>query len=93
MNRAFVKDNDGWNRCKFKMESCMMADEKGGCILDVCKQDPSFVPPKEEEQEVPAGKTVEKTLAAPGTKAPGEPGDKAPAKAPERPAAKTSGKF
>ena len=89
MNRAFVKDNDGWNRCKYKMESCMMANEQGGCILDVCKQDPSFVPPKEEEQEVPAGKTVEKTLAAPGTKAP----DKAPAKAPESSAAKTSGKF
>ncbi|MBR3391927.1 MAG: hypothetical protein IKG74_04635 [Firmicutes bacterium] len=89
MNRAFVKDNDGWNRCKYKMESCMMANEQGGCILDVCKQDPSFVPPKEEEQEVPAGKTVEKTLGEPGTKAP----DKAPAKAPESPAAKTSGKF
>ncbi|MBR0179335.1 MAG: hypothetical protein IJQ03_02740 [Firmicutes bacterium] len=89
MNRAFVKDNDGWNRCKFKMESCMMADEQGGCILDVCKQDPSFVPPKEETAEVPAGKTVEKTLAEPGTKAP----DKAPDKAPEKPAAKSSGKF
>ncbi|MBQ3287430.1 MAG: hypothetical protein IJH45_05700 [Firmicutes bacterium] len=89
MNRAFVKDNDGWNRCKFKMESCMMADEQGGCILDVCKQDPSFVPPKEETAEVPAGKTVEKALAEPGTKAP----DKAPDKAPEKPAAKSSGKF
>ncbi len=89
MNRAFVKDNDGWNRCKFKMESCMMADEQGGCILDVCKQDPSFVPPTEETAEVPAGKTVEKTLAEPGTKAP----DKAPDKAPEKPAAKSSGKF
>ena len=89
MNRAFVKDNDGWNRCKYKMESCMMANEQGGCILDVCKQDPSFVPPKEETAEVPAGKTVEKTLAEPGTKAP----DKAPDKAPEKPAAKSSGKF
>lgn len=85
MNRAFVKDNDGWNRCKYKMESCMMANEQGGCILDVCKQDPSFVPPKEETAEVPAGKTVEKTLAEPGTKAPD--------KAPEKPAAKSSGKF
>ena len=89
MNRAFVKDNDGWNRCKFKMESCMMANEQGGCILDVCKQDPSFVPPKEEAEETPAGRTVEKSLAGPGTKAPGEPGEKAPAK----PAAKSSGKF
>ena len=50
---------------------------------------PSFVPPKEETAEVPAGKTVEKTLAEPGTKAP----DKAPDKAPEKPAAKSSGKF
>lgn len=86
MNRAFVKDNDGWNRCKYKMESCMMANEQGGCILDVCKQDPSFVPPKEEEQEVPAGKTVEKTLAEPGG------ASKAPAPAAEKPADRPSGK-
>lgn len=89
MNRAFVKDNDGWNRCKYKMESCMMADEQGGCILDVCQQDPSFVPPKEDAQELAAGRTLEKALGEPGTKAP----DKAPEKPAEKPAAKASGKF
>lgn len=53
MNRAFVTENDGWNRCKYKMEGCMMADETGRCLVERCIQDPSFVPPKKEEEEQP----------------------------------------
>lgn len=38
MSRAFVSENDGWHRCAKYMEDCMMADEKGNCILDHCRQ-------------------------------------------------------
>ena len=51
MNRAFVSEDDGWKRCRFKMEACIMADEQGYCILDNCIQDPSFTPPKKEEND------------------------------------------
>ena len=57
MNRAFVTENDGWNRCRYKMESCMMADEQGRCLLDHCIQDPSFVPPKEDGGQPAAGRS------------------------------------
>ena len=102
MNRAFVKENDSWNRCKYKMESCMMADEQGECLRDRCTLDPSFVPPKEEAEEKPAakalsasGKPLIKSLEPVE-----EPADKAADKAAETPAAKPgkkpsggSGKF
>lgn len=65
MNRAFVKENDSWNRCKYKMESCMMADEQGECLRDRCTLDPSFVPPKEEEKDKDK-KPAAKALGASG---------------------------
>ena len=36
MSRAFVSENDGWYRCAKHREHCMMADEKGHCLLDHC---------------------------------------------------------
>ena len=92
MNRAFVKDNDGWNRCKFKMESCMMADEAGGCLLDRCSQDPSFVPPKAGQDMAPgqaAGKAPAKALE----KKPGRAATKAAEQPTVKPAKKSAGKF
>lgn len=46
MNRAFVKEGDGWQMCQRMRESCLYADENGQCILDSCR---IF---GEEEQEV-----------------------------------------
>ena len=37
MNRAFVKEGDGWHICAQKRESCLYADEKGNCILETCR--------------------------------------------------------
>ena len=98
MNRAFVKENDGWNRCKYKMESCMMADEQGGCLRDTCTLDPSFVPPKEDKEEKPAekalgssGKPLIKSLE-PEDKAAEAPAEKAADKAAKKPSG-SSGKF
>ena len=95
MNRAFVKENDSWNRCKYKMESCMMADEQGECLRDRCTLDPSFVPPKEEEEDK---KPAAKALSASGKplikslEPVEEPADKAADKAAEKPSG-SSGKF
>ena len=98
MNRAFVKENDSWNRCKYKMESCMMADEQGECLRDRCTLDPSFVPPKEEAEEKPAvkalgasGKPLIKSLE-PADKAAEKPADKAADKPGKKPSG-GSGKF
>ena len=97
MNRAFVKENDSWNRCKYKMESCMMADEQGECLRDRCTLDPSFVPPKEEEKEKEK-KPAAKALSASGKplikslEPVEEPADKAADKAAEKPSG-SSGKF
>lgn len=40
MSRAFVSEQDGWHRCTKYMEECLMADEKGNCVLDHCRQYP-----------------------------------------------------
>jgi len=40
LSRAFVSENDGWHRCLKYMEDCMLADEKGNCVLDHCRQYP-----------------------------------------------------
>ena len=40
MSRAFVRENDGWYKCTKHMEPCMMANEKGNCVLDHCSQYP-----------------------------------------------------
>ncbi len=45
MSRAFVSENDGWQRCLLKMEDCMFADESGRCILHYCKKH-GEAPPK-----------------------------------------------
>ena len=92
MNRAFVKDNDGWNRCKFKMESCMMADEAGGCLLDRCSQDPSFVPPKAGQDTAP-DQTPAQAPAKALEKTPGRAATKAAEQPTVKPAGKSAGKF
>ncbi len=40
MSRAFVSENDGWYRCIKYMERCMMANEKGNCVLNHCRNYP-----------------------------------------------------
>ena len=35
-----MSENDGWHRCLTYMEDCMLADEKGNCVLDHCRQYP-----------------------------------------------------
>ena len=37
MSRAFLKENDGWNFCKSKGESCMYAEADGTCLFNQCK--------------------------------------------------------
>lgn len=37
MNRAFVKEGDGWQMCHKKNESCLYADENGRCVLEKCR--------------------------------------------------------
>ncbi|WP_019850002.1 hypothetical protein [Desulfitobacterium sp. PCE1] len=51
MSRAFVSENDGWYRCVKHREHCMMANEKGNCLLDHCQQYPEK--DKKEEKEPP----------------------------------------
>lgn len=65
MNRAFVGENDGWKRCRKKMEDCMMSDENGNCILDHCRLYPDGDPrpnalPKEKEPKEKAKKDEKK---------------------------------
>ena len=47
MSRAFVREDDGWFRCLKHREHCMMANERGECILDKCNQ----YPEKDEKEE------------------------------------------
>ena len=51
MNRAFVGENDGWKRCRRKMEDCMFANDLGECVLERCRiypEDPPFSPAEPE---------------------------------------------
>ena len=50
MSRAFISENDGWGRCAKYKEDCMMADERGNCVLDHCRQ----YPEKEEKKTSPS---------------------------------------
>lgn len=50
MNRAFVSENDGWQRCVLKLEDCMFADERGQCSLGYCRkfgEQPPEQPPQQ----------------------------------------------
>lgn len=53
MNQAFVKENDGWQMCKEKRESCLFADENGYCMLNECRLygGPVQRPPEENHKQ------------------------------------------
>jgi len=40
MGRAFLREDDDWFRCNKHREHCMMANEKGECLLERCKYYP-----------------------------------------------------
>ena len=37
MSRAFVREDDGWNFCPARQDTCMYADRDGTCFRKVCK--------------------------------------------------------
>ncbi|MGI5902459.1 MAG: hypothetical protein ACOX7U_08310 [Desulfitobacteriia bacterium] len=51
MSRAFVREDDGWFRCSEYNEYCMMANEKGDCLLDRCNQYPEKEEKKDKNEE------------------------------------------
>ena len=57
MSRAFVSEADGWLFCRLYQDTCLYADEAGGCVMPECEREKEWLADDEpdEGEDRPAG--------------------------------------